>query len=267
MLLHAGVADRTMWAEHLEPLAAAGYRVVAMDLPGFGEAPLEPGPLAHWEDVLATMDELGVGQAAFVGSSFGAAVALRVAVVAPDRVRSLLLFSVPPTPDADPSPQLAAVWEAEEDALQRGDIDAAVEAVVTAWVPGDASPELRQRVAGMQRRAFELQARATEVEDAPDPIDEPDVLARIDLPVLLAVGEYDMPDFKLGAEDLERNLPRATRVVLPEVGHLAPLEAPEIFRDLVIETLQRPPRSTRPHRDRLGSATWQRDLGGGEGPS
>ncbi|MGH9062286.1 MAG: alpha/beta fold hydrolase [Acidimicrobiales bacterium] len=38
ILLHAGVADRTMWHEHLEPLAAAGYRVLAIDLPGFGEA-------------------------------------------------------------------------------------------------------------------------------------------------------------------------------------------------------------------------------------
>jgi pimeloyl-ACP methyl ester carboxylesterase len=36
VLLHAGVADRTMWSEHLEHLADAGYRAVAMDLPGFG---------------------------------------------------------------------------------------------------------------------------------------------------------------------------------------------------------------------------------------
>jgi 3-oxoadipate enol-lactonase len=35
VLLHAGIADRTMWAEHLRPVAAAGYRVVAMDVPGF----------------------------------------------------------------------------------------------------------------------------------------------------------------------------------------------------------------------------------------
>ena len=32
LLLHAGIADRRMWDEHLEPLAAAGYRVVAVDL-------------------------------------------------------------------------------------------------------------------------------------------------------------------------------------------------------------------------------------------
>lgn len=34
LLLHAGIADRRMWDEHLEPLAEAGHRVVAVDLPG-----------------------------------------------------------------------------------------------------------------------------------------------------------------------------------------------------------------------------------------
>ena len=36
VLIHAGIADRTMWSEHLEPLAAAGYHAIAVDLPGFG---------------------------------------------------------------------------------------------------------------------------------------------------------------------------------------------------------------------------------------
>ncbi len=43
VLIHAGIADRTMWSDHLEPLAAAGYRAVAVDLPGFGKAPATGG--------------------------------------------------------------------------------------------------------------------------------------------------------------------------------------------------------------------------------
>jgi pimeloyl-ACP methyl ester carboxylesterase len=39
VLIHAGVADRAMWDEHLGWLARAGFRAVAVDLPGFGEAP------------------------------------------------------------------------------------------------------------------------------------------------------------------------------------------------------------------------------------
>ena len=39
LLIHAGIADRSMWDEHLGWLARAGFRAVAVDLPGFGEAP------------------------------------------------------------------------------------------------------------------------------------------------------------------------------------------------------------------------------------
>ena len=102
VLLHAGVADRSMWSEHLGPLADAGYRAVALELPGFGEAPLSPTP---WAEVLAAMDRLGIDPAAVVGNSFGGAVALRMAVVAPDKVSSLVLVSAP-APGIDPSPEL-----------------------------------------------------------------------------------------------------------------------------------------------------------------
>src|SRR5579862_5325650 len=39
VLVHAGVADRAMWSDHLQPLAREGYRVLALDMPGFGDAP------------------------------------------------------------------------------------------------------------------------------------------------------------------------------------------------------------------------------------
>jgi pimeloyl-ACP methyl ester carboxylesterase len=74
VLLHAGITDRRMWADHLRPIADAGYRVVAMDLPGFGEAPPAQEEAA-WSDVVQTMDALNLDRAALVGNSFGGAVA------------------------------------------------------------------------------------------------------------------------------------------------------------------------------------------------
>src|SRR5437764_12427556 len=98
--------------DHVQALADAGYH--AMDLPGFGEA--VPGrELAPWTDVLATMDALGVDRAALVGNSFGGAVALAVAVSAPERVAALMLISAPTT-DLEPSDQLRVAWAAEEEA-------------------------------------------------------------------------------------------------------------------------------------------------------
>jgi pimeloyl-ACP methyl ester carboxylesterase len=240
VLLHAGIADRSMWSEHLQPLAEGGYRAVAMDLPGFGEAAVRDGEQAPWADVLRTMDGLGIERAALVGDSFGAAVALRVAVVAPARVSALVLISSP-APGIDPSPQLESAWAAEEDALDRGDIDAAVEAVVSAWTLADAPATLRERVATMQRRGFALQAQAGPVTEAPDPVDEdPGVLASLEMPALVIAGEHDMGDFLEGAERLARTLPRARRAVIEGAGHLAPLETPEAFGELLLEFLREP---------------------------
>jgi pimeloyl-ACP methyl ester carboxylesterase len=234
VLLHAGVADRTMWSEHLPALADASYRAVALDLPGFGEAPPAEAP---WSDVLATMSALHIASAAIVGNSFGGAVAYNLALVAPERVTALVLVSAPP-PDLEPSSELESVWEAEESALERGEIEAAVRAVVDAWTLPDAPQALRDRVADMQRRAFELQAEAEAPTELPAPAEEnPDLLDELDVPVLVMSGERDMPDFRLGAEALARRLGEATPTVVPRAGHLAPLEQREEFDRLLIRFL------------------------------
>lgn len=232
VLLHAGVADRTMWTEHLQPLADAGLRVVAVDLPGFGDAPVDETEDAPWKDVLATMDELEIEQAALVGNSFGGAVAQRVAVLAPERVTSLVLVSSPAS-GIDPSPELQAAWDAEEAALEDGDIDTAVEAVVEAWTLPGAPQDLRDRVAEMQRRAFELQAHGAP--EGSDPLgDDLDALSAITAPALVVVGEHDKPDFHAAADALAQALPNARRADLPGAGHLAPLEQPQAFRELLL---------------------------------
>jgi 3-oxoadipate enol-lactonase len=235
VLLHAGIGDRTMWREHLEPLAAAGYRVIAPDLPGFGESPVAPGEQAPWNDVLETMAGLGLDRAALVGNSFGGAVALRAALVAPVAVSALALISAP-APGLEPSAELEAVWEAEETALERGDVDGAVRSVLDAWTLPDAPADLRERVAVMERRALALQANAEAVDAASDPLEEePARLAEIKVPTLVAVGEREQfADFPEGAQAIAAAIPRARHAVIAGAGHLAPLEAPEAFRELLL---------------------------------
>jgi pimeloyl-ACP methyl ester carboxylesterase len=236
VLLHAGIADRTMWREQLGPIAAAGRRVVAMDLPGFGEAALPEE--APWADVLDTIDALGIDRAALVGNSFGGSVALRVAVIAPERVAALVLVDMPP-PGLEPSSELRAAWEAEESALERGDIEAAVRAVVDAWLLPDAPAALRARVAAMQRRALEVQQAAGEVTGAQDPLEaRPEALGTLAMPALVVVGALDMPDFRAGAEAIAEQLPDARHSVIAGARHLAPLEQPDAFRALLLGFLE-----------------------------
>jgi pimeloyl-ACP methyl ester carboxylesterase len=139
----------------------------------------------------------------------------------------------------EPSSALRAAWDAEESALRRGDIEAAVAAIVDAWTLPDAPAALRDRVARMQRRALELQATVDPDTETPAPVEEdPRALGRVGTPALLTAGEFDMPDFRLGAEALARQLPDARSVVIPRAGHLAPLEEPEAFEGLLLGFLR-----------------------------
>ena len=69
LLVHAGIADSRMWEPLAERLVAAGYRVVAPDLRGFGHTPLEPGVVSNAGDLVALLEELGIERAAVRCSS------------------------------------------------------------------------------------------------------------------------------------------------------------------------------------------------------
>ncbi len=237
VLLHAGIVDRRMWAGQSGPLANGGYRIIALDLPGFGEAPMPVEEDAPWNDVIETLDWLGVERFALVGLSIGGWFAQRVAVLAGERLSALALISSPD--DAmDPSPQLRAAGEAEEAALELEDIDAAVQAVVEAWTLPDAPARLRMRVAQMQRRAFELQAQDGRTPEGPDPLEsDPGALSRLAIPVLIAYGERDMSDFAAAGERLANALGGARLEIIAGAGHLAPMERPKPFNEMLLDFL------------------------------
>jgi 3-oxoadipate enol-lactonase len=232
MLVHAGIADRRMWRPYLPWLAGEGWHAIAPDLPGFGEHAPSADPPAPWDYLRDVLDELAVDRAVIIGCSFGGAVALRLAVTAPERVRALAMISSP-APELEPSPELEAAWTAETDAWERGDLDAATAAVVAAWLAPDAPAELRELVATMQRRAYELDPEGT-MPEPPDPLEgHPERLRGVAVPALVAAGEGDMPDFLWSARELAEALPQATHHVIAGAGHLAPLETPDAVRRLL----------------------------------
>ena len=97
------------YRHQLPPVAAAGYRAVAVDMLGYGgsSAPADPESYAHEHvvaDLLALLDELDAPRAVFVGHDFGAPAAWNVALRAPERVAGLVLLSVPYDPVRLPVP-------------------------------------------------------------------------------------------------------------------------------------------------------------------
>ncbi|MFJ1648547.1 alpha/beta fold hydrolase [Streptomyces sp. NPDC088258] len=246
VLLHARPTDRTMWDAHLPLLAEAGVRAIALDLPGHGDARVPADrEAAPWTDVLDTLDHLGADRFVLAGNSLGALTALQVAVTAPERVEGLVLVGYRPH-DQPASPRLRAAWDAERTALAAGDLDAAVTAGVEAWTAPGATGEVRAHAARMLRSRLTDQLAHGEPPLAADPLGEgTQALRTLTAPALVGVGEHDMPDFFTGGEELARDLDAGPTVVIPDAGHLAPLEQPAAFCSLLLDFVRRLPEHRR----------------------
>ncbi|HSO64594.1 MAG TPA: GNAT family N-acetyltransferase [Ornithinibacter sp.] len=240
VLLHAGVADRRMWEPQWAGLTAV-RDAVRLDLRGFGESARRPaGALDHVADVLEVLDVAGVGSCHLVGSSFGAGVAVEVALTRPDLVRSLVLAPPGGSLFTAATPDLLAFAAAEHEALAVGDLDAAVEANIATWVVGptrdaaDVAPAVVAAVRAMQRRAFEVTEGWDDLEEVE--LDPPavDRLADLHRPVLLVVGGHDLDATRLAAARLEAVAPHVRRVDVPDAAHLPSMESPDGFLDLVL---------------------------------
>ncbi|WP_439382810.1 alpha/beta fold hydrolase [Amycolatopsis lexingtonensis] len=234
VLLHARPADRTMWRVHLPLLAEAGFRAIAVDLPGHGDAAGDRrDEVAPWADVLDTLDHLGADHVILAGNSLGALVALQIAATEPRRVEGLVSIGYRPH-DLPPSTRLRTAWDRERAALAAGDVEAAVRAGVEAWTSPKASDDVRARAADMMRGQLIARITYGEPKVAADPLDTKPLRTPA-FPTLVGVGGLDMPDFFDGAALLRDRLGTGEVVVLPDAGHLAPLEQPEAFCALLLD--------------------------------
>jgi len=99
VLLHGFPDSADMWRHQIAALAAAGNRVIAPDLRGFGASSRPPAAADYGMrlligDVLGILDALGVDAVDVAGHDWGAALAWHVAFAAPERVRRLAVVSV-----------------------------------------------------------------------------------------------------------------------------------------------------------------------------
>ena len=245
VLVHAGICDSRMWDPQWTTFPR-DHRTVRYDQRGFGRSPLTPGPVADARDLAALLAGLGVERAALVAASYGGRVALELAVARPDLVELLVLAGAS-LPGHEWSPAVRDYFAEEEAALERGDLDAAVDASLRTWVDGTGrpagtvDPTVREAVRRMQRRAFELQLpfadnEEEEEEEALEP-DWPDRLGKAQVPALVLVGDHDQPDIHEMARRLARELPQARTATIAGAAHLPSMERPAEFDRLALAFL------------------------------
>jgi pimeloyl-ACP methyl ester carboxylesterase len=225
------------------PAFMGTHRVVAMDLPGFGESPMPREDISiegYAKVVDGLCDALGVEEPIVVGNSMGGFIGAELALSHPTRVRRLVLVSAAGLSieyrRRQPLLTLARGW-----------------AVVATWVTARGKSVVtrpRMRRLGMQllvrypeklspALTFEL-ARGTGTPGFIAALEAlldhsyRDLLERIEVPVLIVWGENDMLVPSEDAEEYEKLIgANARREMFADTGHLSMVERPTRFNELL----------------------------------
>ena len=241
VLIHGHGADRRLWDRQEPALAHAGYRVVRYDVRGHGHSSI-PQTGYTWEnyaaDLKALLDQISVARAHLVGLSMGGSIALRFALDHPGRVLSLVLMGSA-LPGFGYSKEMESTIEELREAVRREGPRKAFERLWLTHPMFDGIRRFPERFALLREMALSFPA-ADYLEDTDYPAPNRQLVERlgeVSAPTLVIVGELDVPDFQLIADVLAENIPGAEKLVVPDTGHVPPLEQPEQVNRLLLDFL------------------------------
>lgn len=238
LLIHGFPLCRRMWRPQIEPLVAAGYRIVTPDLRGFGESLTQPFPATmeqHAADLVALLDELGIEQAVVGGFSMGGYVLMSLLEQHSERIRAALFLMTRAAGD-DASGRQRRKLLADE-ALELGPERVADAFASVLFKPGTSpSSPLASEVRDwmLATPAGSMAAGLLAMRDRKDQVANLPDFAR---PALVVGAEQDLA-IPLGhSVVLADGLPNATLQVVRAAGHLANLEQPGAFNRILINYL------------------------------
>ncbi|MDB5577182.1 MAG: hypothetical protein JWR80_2358 [Bradyrhizobium sp.] len=249
VLFHGTAAWSELWRRTIDALAAAGFRVIALDLPPFGFSD-RPGSYTRRDQasrVNDVLDQLKAAPAIIVGHSFGAGAATELVMRYPDRARALVLVDAAlglTSPPSEPTLLLRP----------QGIREILVSLTITNPL---ATKVLLQSLIEKKKRALpeyiEILQRPTALRNSTPDIagwlyyfagddrtaDSADRSAyqRLEVQVAILWGDKDSITPLEQAHDLQKLLPRAAMTVLPGLGHIPQIEDPEAFNSALLTAL------------------------------
>ena len=188
-------------------------------------------------DVLASLDLAGVDRAVFCGLSLGGYVLFGILRQALDRVGGLVLADT--RTSVDSPDRLAARVRSIETVRQRG--PAAIADEMIPGLIGPATHATKPEVGSEIRRLIEAQTTGAIADGLRAMMSRPDsaqVLPSVRVPTLIVVGSDDGITTVSDAESMHRSIPDSRMVVIPNVGHMSNMEAPQEFNEALLEFLE-----------------------------
>lgn len=235
LLLIAGAGFSGWFWNKVLPGLSESYNPIVPDPRGTGRSDMPGGPYSV--ETLATdmacfLDRMRVRGAFVVGHALGAYVAQWLAIHRPELVGKLVL-AAGSTGGPDAVPAFPDAWDVVRN--REGDtVDEAIREIEASTAPGfvERRPDVVQELLGFRLsdavppEVYEAQVAAEEeMLNAVEGFETR--LAQIQAPVLILAAEHDRIVPPANAERLAAHIPNAKTVILPDAGHLFPIEIPE----------------------------------------
>ncbi|MBI4915266.1 MAG: alpha/beta fold hydrolase [Acidobacteria bacterium] len=242
ILLHGHSLDLRVWDDLAPALGRAGYRAIRYDQRGHGRSASPPQGYRfgdHAADLDAVLGATGCSSAHVIGLSKGGGIAVECALRFPGRVRSLTLVG-PLLPDFPLSAELHGSFKEFARRIRGEGVQAAVRGC---WLShplmrsAAGLPGARERVEAMTLTFPAGEYFASVRDDADRDWKVVDRLGEIAVPTLVVSGDGDVPDFVAMAALAAERVPSSVLEIVPECGHLVPIERPRELAELVLAFL------------------------------
>jgi pimeloyl-ACP methyl ester carboxylesterase len=236
------------WLENI-PRVAQERRVLALDLPGFGasEMPLREISIPGYGRVVDKFcEQLDLSEVALVGNSMGGFVAAEVAIQAPQRVERLVLVSAAGISITALRRRPAQTWGRVAAAIGTYGAANSRAAIVRPGFRHIALGFVARHPTRLRADLCWEQIHASGSEGFRDALealleyDFRDHLSSIHVPTLLVWGKEDMLVPVEDADEFERRIPGARKLVMDDTGHVPMLERPRTFNDELLQFLSEP---------------------------
>jgi 3-oxoadipate enol-lactonase len=218
------------------PAFSRHQQVLRVDVRGFGDSDKPPGPYSPQlfaRDLAGLLRTLQVTNVHVAGISMGGVVAQRLALDFPELVRSLVLIST----SSEVGERARAAWEKMAAVIEQRGFPPGTDFAERIFAPGfvkvhpEAVQDMAARTAANDPRAYAAAARAIGAYNWTAD------LGRIRAPTLILQGVDDALTPPGGSVLMSRGIPRSRLLLIPDCGHVVPVEKPDLFTQTLLAFL------------------------------
>ena len=230
VFVHGYPFNRTLWNDQVAALSDR-YRVITLDLPGFGESSIPDGTATMSrmaQDVAKLMDKLDISEATLAGLSMGGYVLLSFYKQFAHRVSALVLADTRASADTEEGKKVRA--QQAETILEEG-----MAATADSMLPKLLTPETVAKHADIVKRVRDMMVK-TKPEGAAAALhgmasreDQTDLLSKIKCPTLILVGRTDPITPVADSELMHQKIEGSKLIVIENAAHVSNIEQVDQF--------------------------------------